>query len=97
MTEDNNHIDRAVEFLEQTQRMGEQLRTAEDLQRQLLARMIDLKKQKQTDSEEYLQLDQRSKALQAQIDKYRHIYLERLEVIKEVKARKHSSNKININ
>ena len=97
MTEDNNHIDRAVEFLEQTQRMGEQLRTAEDLQRQLLARMIDLKKQKQTDSEEYLQLDQRSTALQAQIDKYRPIYLERLEVIKEVKARKHSSNKLTIN
>ena len=97
MTEDNNHIDRAVEFLEQTQRMGEQLRTAEDLQRQLLARMIDLKKQKQTDSEEYLQLDQRSKALQAQIDKYRPIYLECLEVIKEVKARKHSSNKLTIN
>lgn len=97
MTEDNNHIDRAVEFLEQTQRMGEQLRTAEDLQRQLLARMIDLKKQKQTDSEEYLQLDQRSKALQAQIDKYRPIYLERLEVIKEVKARNHSSNKLTIN
>lgn len=97
MTEDNNHIDRAVEFLEQTQRMGEQLRTAEDLQRQLLTRMIDLKKQKQTDSEEYLQLDQRSKALQVQIDKYRPIYLERLEVIKEVKARKHSSNKLIIN
>lgn len=97
MTEDNNHIDRAVEFLEQTQRMGEQLRTAEDLQRQLLARMIDLKKQKQTDSEEYLQLDQRSKALQVQVDKYRPIYLERLEVIKEVKARKHSSKKLTIN
>ena len=80
-----DHIDKALAFLESTQKLGEQLIAAENQQKFMISRMLDLKKAEATDSDEYAQLDSRSKSLQAMIDKYRPLYLERMEMIKEVK------------
>ncbi|MBM6993482.1 MAG: hypothetical protein I3J02_09505 [Prevotella sp.] len=82
MTED--HIDRAQQFLDSLQRLGAQLKAAENQQKIYLSRMLDLKKEGQTDSEEYADLDSKSKSLQEIIDKYRPIYLERMEMVKQV-------------
>ncbi len=82
MTED--HIDRAQKFLDSLQRLGTQLKAAEDQQKIYLSRMLDLKKDGQTESEEYADLDSKSKSLQEIIDKYRPIYLERMDMVKQV-------------
>ena len=50
--------------------------------------MIDLKVTNQTDSKEYAELSARSKGLQDMIDKWRPIYLERTELLKEIKRKK---------
>ncbi len=81
-----DHIDRAQTFLDSLQRLGTQLKAAEDQQRFYISRMLDLKKAGQTDSEEYADLDAKSKSLQEIIDKYRPIYLERMEMVKEAKT-----------
>lgn len=81
-----DHIDRAQQFLDSLHRLGNQLKAAEDQQKFYIARMLDLKKAGQTDGQEYADLDAKSKSLQQLIDKYRPIYLERLEMVKEVKA-----------
>ena len=54
----------------------------------LLARMLELKKENLLDSEEYGQLAQQSKSLQDIIDKWRPIYLERMEMVKGIQKRK---------
>ncbi len=46
--------------------------------------MLELKKGGQTDTEEYADLNAKSTSLQEIIDKYRPIYLERMEIMKEV-------------
>ncbi len=83
--EQKDNIDKITKFLESLERMRQQLKDAEDTQKCLLSRMLDLKKDMNTDTEEYQELEQRSKALQEQIDKYRPVYLERLEMIKDIK------------
>lgn len=50
--------------------------------------MLELKKENLLDSEEYGQLAQQSKSLQDIIDKWRPIYLERMEMVKGVQKRK---------
>jgi hypothetical protein len=47
-----------------------------------------LKKEKKTDTEEYARLTERSKTLQALIDKWRPVYLERMAWVKEVQRKK---------
>ena len=49
--------------------------------------MLNLKQQEGTETQEYAQLAGRSKDLQAQIDKYRPIYEERMAWIKEIKKK----------
>lgn len=82
MTED--HIDRSQKFLDSLQRLGSQLKAAEEQQKHYLSRMLDLKKAGQTDAAEYADLDAKSQSLQAIIDKYRPIYLERMEMVGQV-------------
>lgn len=82
----DNHIDRAQAFLDSLQRLATQLKAAEDQQGFYIGRMLDLKKAGQTDGTEYADLDAKSKSLQALIDKYRPIYLERMEMVREAKA-----------
>ena len=86
--EEIDHIDKALAFIEQTQKLGDQLKKAEEQQKFMLGRMIDLKVTNQTDSKEYAELSARSKGLQDMIDKWRPIYLERTELLKEIKRKK---------
>lgn len=88
--EEQNHIDKALAFMESLEKLGNQLKAAEDHQKLLLARMLDLKKEEKTDSEEYTHLSQQSKGLQDLIDKWRPIYLERMEMVKGIQRRKRS-------
>lgn len=85
--EEKDHIDKALAFIEQTQKLGDQLKKAEEQQKLMLSRMIDLKITEQTDSKEYADLSARNKALQDMIDKWRPIYLERTELLKEIKGK----------
>ena len=50
--EEQNHIDKALAFLESLEKLGNQLKVAEENQKQFLARMLELKKSGETDSEE---------------------------------------------
>ena len=83
-----NHIDKALAFMESLEKLGNQLKAAEEHQKQLIARMLDLKKENLTDGEEYAELSQKSKSLQDIIDKWRPIYLERMEMVKSVSIQK---------
>ena len=85
--EEQNHIDKALAFLESLEKLGNQLKVAEENQKQFLARMLELKKSGETDSEEYADLSRKSKGLQDIIDKWRPIYLERMEMVKSVQIR----------
>ena len=71
-----NHIDRALAFMEQLEKLGNQLHQADEQQRLMLQQML-------TDTEEYHTLEQRSKDLQAMINKWRPYYEERLKMVKE--------------
>lgn len=86
--EEQNHIDKALAFIESLEKLGNQLKAAEEHQKSLIGRMLELKKEGNTDSEEYSQLSQQSKGLQDIIDKWRPIYLERMEMVKGIQKRK---------
>lgn len=88
--EQQNHIDKALAFMESLEKLGNQLKAAEEHQKLLLGRMLELKKESKTDSDEYAELSQKSKGLQDIIDKWRPIYLERLEMVKGIQKRKRS-------
>ena len=77
MAED--HLDRAQKFLDSLQRLGAQLKAAEDRQGFYLAQMLRLK---QAGNE----LNAKSLSLQALIDKFRPVYLERMEMAKNAQA-----------
>lgn len=83
--EQENHIDKALAFIESVQKLGDQLSAAEQHQKAMLSKMLDLKKEGQTDSDEYAELSSKSKGLQDLIDKWHPIYLERMAMLKEVK------------
>lgn len=78
MAED--HLDRAQRFLDSLQRLGAQLKAAEDRQGFYLAQMLRLKQAGKADSAEYNELNAKSLSLQALIDKFRPVYLERMEM-----------------
>lgn len=86
--EEQNHIDKALAFMESLEKLANQLKAAEDHQKLLLGRMLKLKKDDKTDSDEYAHLAQQSKGLQDIIDKWRPIYLERMEMVKGIQKRK---------
>lgn len=87
MAED--HLDKAQAFLDSLQRLGAQLKAAEDRQRFYLAEMLQLKQADKTESDEYNELNSKSQSLQALIDKFRPIYLERLEMAKNAQVAVH--------
>ena len=70
--EEQNHIDKALAFMESLEKLGNQLKAAEDHQKLLLARMLDLKKEEKTDSEEYAHRQMASYLLGANGDGERH-------------------------
>lgn len=90
--EEQNHIDKALAFMESLERLHNQLKAAEEQQKLLLAHLLDLKKEGKTDSEEYVQTSQQSKNLQDIIDKWHPIYLERMEMVKDVQNKRETRN-----
>lgn len=82
--EQQTHIDKALAFMESLEKLGNQLKAAEEQQKHFIARMLELKKANRTESDEYAELSQKSKSLQDIIDKWRPIYLERMEMVKSV-------------
>ena len=64
--EEQNHIDKALAFMESLERLHNQLKAAEEQQKLLLAHLLDLKKE----------------------GKWRPIYLERMEMVKDVQNKK---------
>ncbi len=88
----NDNIDTITKFLEDLQKLGKQLSITRDEQKVVLAQMLSLKKDGKTKTEEYIQLDTRSKDLQAILDKYSPIFNERMKWIKDIKA-KHAKKK----
>ena len=91
--EEQNHIDKVLAFLESLEKLGNQLKAAEENQKNLIARMLALKKAGETDGEEYADLSRKSKSLQDIIDKWRPIYLERMEMVKSVQMEKRKRTK----
>lgn len=91
--EEQNHIDKALAFMESLEKLGAQLKAAEEHQKLLLTHLLDLKNQEKTDTEEYAHLSQQSKGLQDIIDKWRPIYQERLEMVKGIQKRKRNNKK----
>ena len=85
--EKKDNIDTITKFLDDLQKLGQQLTLIQEEQKDLLARMLNLKQQEGTETQEYAQLAARSKDLQAQIDKYRPIYEERMAWIKDIKKK----------
>lgn len=87
-TESNDNTEKVIHFMNQLEQLGLQLKVAGDEQRLTLGRLLALKKEKKTDTEEYARLTERSKTLQALIDKWRPVYLERMAWVKEVQGKK---------
>ena len=85
--EKKDNIDTITKFLDDLQKLGQQLTLIQEEQKNLLARMLNLKQQEGIETQEYAQLAARSKDLQAQIDKYRPIYEERMAWIREIKKK----------
>ena len=86
--EEIDKIDTITKFLDDLEKLGKQLSLIQEEQKNLLARMLNLKQQEGTETQEYAQLAGRSKDLQAQIDKYRPIYEERMAWIKDIKKKR---------
>ena len=80
-----NHIDRALAFMEQLEKLGSQLEKADEQQKLMLQRMLIMSKEDKTETKEYHELEQQSKNLQTMIDKWRPIYKERVKMVKEAK------------
>lgn len=92
MINNNDNIDNITKFLDDVLKLGNQLSITRDEQKVVLAQMLSLKKDGKTKTEEYIQLDTRSKDLQAILDKYSPIFIERMKWIKDIKA-KHAKKK----
>ena len=81
--EKENHIDRALAFMENLEKLGAQLQKADEQQKLMLQQMLIKSQNHETDTDEYRELEQRSKDLQAIINKWHPIYEERLKMVKE--------------
>ena len=81
--EKENHIDRALAFMENLEKLGAQLQKADEQQKLMLQQMLMKSQKNETDTDEYRDLEHRSKDLQAMINKWHPIYEERLKMVKE--------------
>lgn len=86
-----DHIDKAIDFLDNLEKLGNQLQRAASQQQLFLSRMLELSRAGDESSEEYLTLQQQSQNLQAMIDKWKPIYEERLAMVREVRRKKYFS------
>lgn len=81
--EKENHIDRALAFMESLERLSAQLKKADEQQKLMLQQMLTKSQNNETNTDEYRELEQRSKDIQAMINKWRPIYEDRLKMVKE--------------
>ena len=81
--EKENHIDRALAFMENLEKLGAQLQKADEQQKLMLQQMLMKSQNNETDTDEYRDLEQRSKDLQAMINKWRPIYEERYKMLQD--------------
>ena len=86
MNKDNT--EKIVAFMEQTEKMGKQLRATFEHQRLILNRMLDLSKANKHSPAEYVQLETESIHLKNIIDKWQPIYNERIAMIKSAMKKK---------
>ena len=70
--EKEDHIDRALVFMENLEKLGEQLRNAQQ-------------QNHQTDTNEYREQERHCRNLHAIVDKWQPVYEEKIEMLKEVK------------
>ena len=78
-----NHIDRALAFMENLKKLGTQLQRAGEQQQIMLQRMLIKNQNNETDTDEYRELEKQSKNLQAMINKWRPIYEERYKMLQD--------------
>lgn len=81
--EKENHVDRALAFMENLKKLGTQLQRAGEQQKLMLQQMLMKSQNNETNTDEYRELEQRSKDLQAMINKWHPIYEKRLKMVKE--------------
>ena len=81
--EKENHIDRALAFMENFKKLGTQLQRAGEQQQIMLQRMLIKNQNNETDTDEYRELEKQSKNLQAMINKWRPIYEERYKMLQD--------------
>lgn len=79
-----DNIDKALDYIASVEKLGAQLKRADEQQRLFLARMLELSRANEKASVEYKELERQSQTLQEMINKWRPIYEQRLNVLKEV-------------
>lgn len=85
--EKTDAIDRALTFIENTKKLGEQLKRASKQQQIYLSTLKSLYRKGQESSLQYKDLEHKSHDLQAMLDKWLPIYKERLQMIKKAEER----------
>ncbi|WP_028896339.1 hypothetical protein [Prevotella sp. HUN102] len=80
-----DNIDKALDYIASVEKLGAQLKRADEQQRLFLARMLELSRANEEASVEYKELERQSQTLQEMINKWRPIYEQRLNVLKEVR------------
>lgn len=84
----SDNYDKIIDFIDSTNKLGEQLKSAAAQQKLLLARMVELKNENKTDSSEYRELAVRSQDLQNNINRFKPIWEKNMNMLKAVKNRK---------
>lgn len=69
--------------MESLERLSAQLKKADEQQKLMLQQMLTKSQNNETNTDEYRELEQRSKDIQAMINKWRPIYEDRLKMVKE--------------
>ena len=85
-----DNIDKALDYIASVEKLGAQLKRADEQQRLFLARMLELSRANEESSSEYKELERQSQTLQEMISKWRPIYEQRLNVLKEVRQSRKS-------
>jgi uncharacterized protein YlxW (UPF0749 family) len=84
----SDNYDKIIDFIDSTNKLGEQLKSAAAQQKLLLTRMVELKNENKTDSSEYRELAVRSQDLQNNINRFKPIWEKNMNMLKAVKNRK---------
>lgn len=83
--EKEDHIDRALVFMENLEKLGEQLRNAQQQLILTMEHMLAIEQNHQTDTDEYREQERHCRNLHAIVDKWQPVYEEKMEMLKEVK------------